>query len=173
MKKLFFDYIAAPDLEGFLKLREAVLSHDEFDPYSSELDEVDNLVAREEFERVVEVISSNLIPNHFLSPGAHLKLGFSHHKLGNRDRADAVKMISSALLHGIELTGDGSKEAPFLVTRTSDEYDYLFAHQLPLEGQSLQEKGDRNFDVMTVTGHQPIWFDVTDIYAILGKRSQG
>jgi non-ribosomal peptide synthetase component E (peptide arylation enzyme) len=30
------------------------------------------------------------------------------------------------LMRGIELTGDGSESAPFLVSRTSDEYDYLF-----------------------------------------------
>ena len=125
------------------------------------------------FEQVVETIAENLFPNHILSPGAHFRMGFAHHKLGRSKEAEMEHMIYFSLLRGIELTGDGSEGKPFLVSRTSDEHDWVFANELTFESQALMSKDDKTYDQITVAERDPIWFDITEIYAIMQRQFGG
>ena len=62
--------------------RALVLAHSDFDPYSLELEGENPLMEAGDWIRVIDTIAENPFPNHLLSPGAHLNLGFAHHKLG-------------------------------------------------------------------------------------------
>src|SRR4051812_37055286 len=110
MREQFMKFIEHPALESFMDVRRALLATDAFDPYSSELDDIQTLMAAGQWEEIVATVSKNLFPNHLLSPGAHLTLGFAHHKLGREQEAAMEQMISSGLIDGIKSTGDGTPE---------------------------------------------------------------
>ena len=170
MKEKFITYLQTPTLENFLSVREALLKTDKFNPYSDELDDVPARLESGDFKSVVEKIHRHLWPNHLLSPGAHFHLSFACHKLGQEQEAQAEYFIYGSLMRGIEQTGDGTPDKPFLVSRTSDEYDYLFAHRLSFAGQALMMKNGREFDVMSVEGRDSIWFDITEIKHIMERQ---
>jgi hypothetical protein len=107
--------------------------------------------------------------NLMLSPRAHQLLGFLHHKLGDEQRANMEMMIGIVCVEGILTTGDGSQESPYLVLRTSDEYDVLEHFEKQLQQQSLLHRDGRNFDRIECTDGTTYWFDITDAYNQLGK----
>ena len=172
MKKLFVDFLQAPTLENFLRVRESVLADAEFDPYTNAVDGVPKMMEAGEFEQALEQLKHALFPHMVMSPSAHLNIAFILHKLGREKDAAFEHHISEMLLKAIELTGDGTEERPFLVTRTSDEYDYLFAHELEAKLQAMAKSGDRECDVITVADGQQLWFDVTDIRKVLARRME-
>ena len=164
-------YIENPVLEEFLKLRAGVLFEPEFNPEADDLAPVEELVAGGKFAEVIERIRTAIWPNYMLSPGAHVQLGFSLQKEGREREANVERGIAALLLRGIELTGDGSENSPFLVTRTSDEYDYLFAKQLQFASYTEIEKDGRQLDCILVRDKGPLFFDVTDICQLGHRRS--
>ncbi|QIF02155.1 DUF4919 domain-containing protein [Roseimicrobium sp. ORNL1] len=174
LKKLFVEFLQAPTQENFLKVRNAVLATEEFDPYTDAIDGVPKMMEAGELEQALEVMKHALFPNLVLSPGAHLNIAFLLHKLGREKDAAFEHHISQLLQEAIEETGDGTEARPYLVTRTSDEYDYLFAHDLEAKGQALAKSpdGTREHDVLTTKDGGQIWFDVTDIRKVLARRME-
>ena len=172
MKKLFVDFLKAPTQENFLRLREAILADEQFDPYTDAIGGVPQLVEAGEFEEALERMKNALFPHLVLSPGAHLNIAFILHKLDREKDAAFEHHISQMLQKAIEETGDGTEARPFLITRISDEYDYLFAHELEGTSQALakSQDSDREYDVITEKGGKQIWFDVTDIRKVLARR---
>jgi hypothetical protein len=170
MRAQFFTYLEHPSLDSFMGLREAVLSAEGFDPYSCDLDDINALMESDQWEEVVATITKNLFPNHLLSPSAHLSLGFAYHKLGREKESGFEQLVYSALVDGIKSTGDGTAEQPYLVTRTSDEYDLLMVEDLRPTQQSLIHRDGREFDMMTLEDGREVWFDITEIKAILSRN---
>ena len=170
MREKLIDYARNPTPENFSDLREALFAQQEFDPYSSELDKVPELMNAGEFQAVVDLVRDNIFPNHFLSPGAHLNVAFACDKLGRSQEAEMEQAIAVLLLQGIAQTGDGSEEKPFKVTRVSDEYDFLFAHQLSMKSQALLERDSRSFDRLTLENGDELWFEITEIQDVLRSK---
>jgi hypothetical protein len=173
MREQFVEFLREPTLERFNGLRDIVLMTDGFDPYSTELDTVTAMMQAGDFEGVIRLINGCLWPSYFLSPSAHMNLAFAHHKTGDEQNAEMEHYIWSALLRGIELTGDGTAASPYIVLRTSDEYDMLEARELVFKGQALVSKDDRHFDVITVEDHDDVWFDITDAMRCLNSPLGG
>jgi hypothetical protein len=73
MKDLLIDFLKSPDRESYLSLRDAVVSSDQYEPYSFELEEVGKLLDAGELTEARERISASM-PNLLLSPRAHLML---------------------------------------------------------------------------------------------------
>ncbi len=170
MRENLIAYLQQPDLDNYLALRTAVMSHEDFNPYSMDLDKLDALMDTGDFQGAVDKIQSVMMPSYLLNPGTHLYLGFASHKLGNEESAELESMIYALLLKGMELTGDGSHEKPMLVSRTSDEYDYLSAHNLTFKGQALIEKDGKNYDVLTTEERGDVWFDITEVMGCLKRQ---
>ena len=82
-------------------------------------------------------------------------------------------LVAATCCEGILATGDGTKEKPYLVTRTSDEYDILQYLDKQFGGQALVSDGDRNFDVMTCSDGTELWFDITDPFKKLEESLGG
>ncbi|MDF1751374.1 MAG: DUF4919 domain-containing protein [Verrucomicrobiales bacterium] len=163
MKELFSAYLKNPTLDNFRSLRTAFISDKQFDPYSDELDGVGRLVHEARYEEAVNLIRKHLLPGYLLSPSAHMNLSIALGKLGKDDDAKVEKKIAGLLLSGIEMTGDGTPQAPFQVTRISDEYDYLAAYQLGFRQQSLEELNQRRLDRLELDNGKAVYFDVTDL----------
>ncbi|MGK0188105.1 MAG: hypothetical protein ACI9R3_003897 [Verrucomicrobiales bacterium] len=166
-------FIENPVLEEFLKLRAGVMVEPDFNPDSDHLASVDELVAAGQYGKVIDLIRDAIWPNFLLSPGAHVQLGYALQKEEREREANVERAIAALLLRGIELTGDGSESKPFLVARTSDEYDYLFAKQLQFASHTDVDSDGRQLDCILVREKGTIFFDVTDICSIRRSRSSG
>ena len=165
------DYIQNPVTEEFLKLRAGILSHPDFDPDDARLEPVEELVSIGEFGKVGELVREAMWPSFLLSPGAHVQLGFALQKLGQEREANVERALAALLMQGIESTGEGSEESPFLVLRTSDEYDYLFAKQLQFASHTEVKKEGRTLDCILARDHGPVYFDITDLCHVRESRS--
>lgn len=104
MQELLVRFLKGVSSENFLALRRAHL-------------------AREEFQEAHDLIREHMLLNYFMSPGIHLMLGFVLAKLGHEEESEFERFFGMRLMEGIESTGEGSEERPYLVTRSSDDYD--------------------------------------------------
>lgn len=170
MEALLRTFLQEGSRESFLALRTAHLSQENLDPYSTELDGAHALLGAEDYQRAHDLIAKHMVPNHFMSSGTHMTLAFALHKLGDEERAEFEGFLGTRLLEGIESTGDGTEKNPYLVTRTSDEYDLLSARELELEQQSLVERKGRQLDRMQTTSGETLWFDITEVMAIMQRN---
>jgi len=71
------------------------------------------------------------------------------------------------------MTGQGGERRPFLVTRTSDEYDFLiYRKQSPLI-QAQVERGARLLDRIETQSGEVFWFDITEIHELTQRIRPG
>lgn len=173
MREAFMSFIQEPTAEGYLQLRELAFEHPDFNPYGNETQAVDDLIEAGQFDEAVERAMELLIPDTLLSPMAHMRIAFAQEKLGNQEACDAERYIASALLHGIEATGDGTADRPYQISRVSDEYDLVSANGWTFQEQALRARDGREFDVITVAEREPIWFEITEIRQLLERRFGG
>ena len=168
MREELVQFIQSPSRETYLAFREKVISSDEYQPYSDEVDRAGKLYAEEKLEEARDAIQGGM-RNLILSPRAHQLLGLLNHKLGDEKSAQMEMMIGYACLEGIFATGDGSSEKPYIVVRTSDEHDIIEHFEKELKQQSLVRSGDKHLDRIECTDGSEYWFDITDAYNHLSQ----
>lgn len=166
MKQQYFEFIQSPGLETYLAIRQLVLSHPSFNPYSSDLSDLFALLEAGEYIQVQEGFS-RVMPNLLLSPRAHLIAAVAAENTGYEHVADVERHIAKVCTQGILSTGDGSAQSPYLVLRPSDESDVLnHLGEQPLQ-QSRKEVGGKHFDVIITTQDREIWFDISEAHGRL------
>tara|TARA_R110002096_G_scaffold403766_4_gene601372 strand:- start:7679 stop:8212 length:534 start_codon:yes stop_codon:yes gene_type:complete len=165
----FSQFINDPSQENFAELRNAHLQSG-YDPYSSELEGIDQLLKEAKFEEVVARIKQVMTPNFLLSPSTHLRLAAAYEGTGDQEKCELERAIGRALIKGIQESGKGTPEEPYKVTRTSDEYDLLYFEGLKFESQSLREVDGRRMDVLKTKEGREIWFDVSDLLAAIKAK---
>lgn len=170
MDQQFVHFLKHPDLENFLALRNALLAHPGYDPYSTELRGVDSLLQEDQPAEAEALLRSAMTPNHLISPGAHLRLSLAYQRLDRREEAQRERAIGMRCLEGILSTGDGTLAYPYLVTRTSDEYDVLLSQGQRFQSQALLREGARLVDRITAESGRDYHFDVTEIFQIAKGR---
>lgn len=163
MNNAFLAYLEKPKLDSFLAVRKQVLEHPSYAPYSEELEELSELVDAEDYEGVLLRLPS-VLPNLMLSPRLHLMLAYTHRRLGDNESADMESAVARTCIEGILMTGRGTEEEPWLVLRTSDEYDVLMFIDQRVDEQELIEKNDRMLDRLTCESGKVLWFDITVAY---------
>lgn len=168
MRDRFNEFLKAPSVETYLAVREALIASDGYQPYSNEFDTAGQLYEEGKLSEacgVMERAMSNLL----LSPRAHRMLSFLYFKEGNEEAAGMEYAIAESCLQGILATGEGSLEKPFLVVRTSDEYDVLEHFDKKLAQQSLRGGDSKRFDVISCVDGTEYVFDITDAYNQLSQ----
>lgn len=168
MKEELIKFIQSPDRESFLAFRGKVIASDEYNPYSDEIDQASELMEANKLEEALALLRDSM-KNLMLSPRAHQFLGFLHHKLGDDEAAQMELVVGKTCLDGLLSTGNGSREEPYVVLRTSDEYDVIEYFEKQFKQQSLVHEGDRHFDHIVCTDGSEYWFDITDAYDHLSK----
>jgi len=163
MKEGFFDFMMEPSKESFLASRKYIVEHEDYDPYSDDLDELNLLLDQEKYKEASEFSALNLI----LSPRAHLLKNYALDKLQNEQGAKAEHILAMRIMECIELTGDGSQASSYIVTRISDEKDMLLYLGEAMLSQALQSFENKYFDVITTQSGKTIYFDITDCYTRL------
>lgn len=160
MQQDFFQFIQEPSKEAFLKSRAYVINHADYDPYSDDLDTMEGLLDTGKFEEAAEYRNINVL----LYPKAHLYKSYALKKLNREDDAKSESVFAFIIMDCMELTGDGSKESPYIVTRISDERDFLMHLDEEFATQSLVTEEGKYFDMITTQSGRAIYFDITDCY---------
>src|SRR4051794_30704824 len=124
MRDEFLEFLREPSQVNFLAVRMMLLTHEAYQPYSDDLDRIHDLYNQQKFEEANSLCKESF-PNLLLSPRAHLLLALTAQKLGKEEEAEMEYFIFERCLEGIVGTGNGTEQKPYLVLRTSDEYDLL------------------------------------------------
>jgi hypothetical protein len=173
MHELFVAFLSNATLETFRAIRDPIVNHANYDGYSQDLRDMENAYAQKRFADVKSIFGSAQ-PNLLLSPGAHLLLSLALKEEGNAKGSDLERFICYRCVEGIQLTGDGTQARPYLVLRTSDEYDVLSALGKRLASQHLvHDEHGKSFDQMVCEDGTQLWFDITEMMNAMTRRLQG
>ena len=168
-----FEFLTDPTKETFLKCRELVINDPEYDPYSEDIENIQNLLNEGKFEEVIQYVNVNIL----LSPRAHIYKYFAYKELGDEKGRNIEMTIAQIIFECLEKTGDGTKESPYVITRISDERD-LIRHHLNKQdvSQNLVKDGNKIMDALTLDDGTQLYFDIKDPYQRLAfsfsKRNQ-
>jgi len=159
----FFNFISNPSEENFLKSREMIINHPAFNPYSADLEIIERFIDDSDFESAINYKNINIL----LSPTAHLMKGYAAKQLKDANTLKAEYEFAESILKCIKLTGDGSKEQPYIVTRVEDEYELLHSLKEKVSSQKLIIEEEKTFDLIKTESGKNIYFDITDCYTKL------
>lgn len=169
LKSEFVKAIQECNKVSYLNVAKALLNATDYLPYSTELNEANDLLERDLIINAKEVLKQGLTLNLLLSPSAHMTMAYIN-KLLDDERNQILEIeISQALLTCILSTGKGSKLAPYRVTRTTDEYDVLRHKELVMSKQELLSKNFKHFDILHCHDGSQLYFDITDIFCVQEK----
>lgn len=161
IRQAFGEFLVQPQEGQFEELRETIIAHENYSPYSDDLTRMIGADKAGEHESVF-VLFREQFPNLLLSPTAHRIMNHAHTALGREKEAQMEGAIAWRCLEGILSTGDGTREKPYRILRIQDEYEVLAYRQLEFKSQSLQEEGDRRYDLIATEDGSEVVFDVTD-----------
>lgn len=168
MRELFFEFVKAPSRNTYLAIHEAVVSSEQYNPYSQEMSSIQDLLDEERYEDARRSLSEAM-PNLLLSPRAHMLMGFIAEKTGDADGSQLERYFASACAEGILATGQGSKESPYVVLRTSDEHDVVQYLGKEFVSQALINEEPQHYDVITCADDSEFWFDISIPYNKLAQ----
>ncbi|WP_426477227.1 DUF4919 domain-containing protein [Chryseobacterium sp. CBSDS_008] len=156
-----FEFLTDPTKETFLKCRELVISDPEYDPYSEDIENLQDLLNEGKFEEVIRYANINIL----LSPRAHICKYFAYKELGDEKGRNIEMTITQIIFECLEKTGEGTKKSPYIITRISDERD-LVRHHLNKQdvSQNLVKDGDKIMDALTLDDGTQLYFDIKDPY---------
>lgn len=170
MMDTFFQFITDTTKENFMSSQQIVFKNNGYNPYSKDIDTIKDLLDKSCFQEAIDFDNINTL----LSPRAHLYKHFALKKMGKEKNAQAELILAQKIMESISLTGDGSKEHPYIVTRISDERDMLMYFEESFGSQKLSHNQDRSFDIISCKSGKDIWFDITTPYsAMKAKLNKG
>jgi hypothetical protein len=166
MREQLIALLKSPTRENYLALWERVTTRPDFAPYVRDLDQAQRLIESERYLEADQLLNAVRI-RYVLSPRFHFQKQKVLAQLGDRQASEAEQAIGFACIDGLLAVGDGSRDRPYFVTSTNDEYYVLGALDLRSVEQSLAKEIDRVFDVHVCDGGREIYFDITRVYGAL------
>lgn len=163
MTNTFFDFITDPSL--FQNSQQTVFSHPDYNPYSDDVETIENLFLEKKFQQVIDYKNINI----YLSASAHLYRYLSLTELKDEEGAKAEMILFTQILEGLATTGDGSRDNPIRVTRISDEKDFILYKQERMVNQRLVYDAGKVLDVIGTEGGTDYYFDITVPYKQMQK----
>ncbi|WP_111684154.1 DUF4919 domain-containing protein [Winogradskyella tangerina] len=156
----FFKFILETNKENFTNSQKEIFSDKDYNPYSNDLEVLEEFLSTQQFDKAVAFNNINLL----LSPRAHFYKNYALEKLGKEKDAQSELVFAHKIMEGICTTGDGTEENPYLVTRISDERDILSYLSEEKESQMLVQKDGKYFDLLNCKSGKAIYFDITTPY---------
>ncbi len=168
--KLMDRYAQEQTAGRFLELQQAIADSSDYAPYTQLLGrEAHDLLNGGHYEKAIEHLMS-MMPNWLLNPGIHRMLSFAHDKVGSEGKAEFERNFAGLAMQGLLSTGDGSREKPYRVLHTRDEYDLLAYLGKEPSRQSLVPQGRWRFDRIECKDGTEVWFDITFPFSHLSKH---
>lgn len=165
-------FLEAPTARSYRRVREALLDEltdkalacDSLPPDLSAvvLAELADLLATGEYA-VLARRTEELQPAWALSPRVHFYAAVAADERDDAEGAELERFLFQSCLEGILATGDGTANAPYLITYLSDEYDVLAALGLDPQSQRLTEQRGILFDVIRCVDGEEVWFELTGV----------
>ncbi|MFY0629402.1 MAG: DUF4919 domain-containing protein [Flavobacteriaceae bacterium] len=118
---------------------------------------------KEEYDKAIAFNDVNSL----LSPRVHLMKNYAYTKKGMPDEAGFELLFAQKILENICLTGDGSKEDPYLVLRVQDERDVLNFLGEKFRMQALCKGEGFVYDSIQTESGKSFYFDITECYSKL------
>jgi hypothetical protein len=153
------NFLEAPTARGYRRVRDALRDEAFADCPAGELAGLAALSTAGEHLAVLERYDQ-MQPAWSLSPRVHFYAALAADHLGDEATAELERFVFQACLEGILATGDGSAEAPYLITYLSDEYDVLTALGLAPRAQSLVDRRGLLCDVVKCVDGAEVWFEL-------------
>lgn len=160
MTDTFFDFIMNTTNENFTSSQNEVFSHPNYNPYSDDLDILEDFLDKNELSKAIEFNNINII----LSPRAHLYKNYALNKMNQEKEAKSELILAQKIMEGISLTGNGTIKMPYIVTRISDQKDMLRYFQEEFKSQNLVNNENKIFDLIQCNSGKEIYFDITTPY---------
>jgi hypothetical protein len=160
MKDDFFQFLLEPSKEAFLRSRKTVVEHADYNPYGLAMDTLLDLLVQNEFQQVVDSTDINLL----LSPRAHSYKFRAYKELGMEKEAEMEALFARRIVECILLTGEGSKDEPYVVCSVQDQRDVLGFLREEQTLQSLIRDENKIYDKIETSSGKTFFFDITDVY---------
>jgi hypothetical protein len=165
----FQRFIRAAAPGNFLRLRETAATSSSYEPDGGKPADADEFLARGNFSQAGATLRA-FMPNYLLNPGIHTRMASVRNGLSDRTGAWAESDLAKRCIAGIRSTGAGSRERPYLVLHSDDEYDILESYSKKSSGQTLFLNASQAYHRHDCEDGDPVWFDVTISYTILTRR---
>lgn len=139
----------------FFTLRMAYTHTKDYSPYGNSAS--DSLKRVTQFIDSIKYNSAILMINkiheiEYVNIPSHLYLGYIYDQLGDSIKSQFHYMIYDELLNSIYQSGDGrTPQTAYIVISTKEEYQFLNWFNLQFHSQSLIDKDEYSFDLMSVT----------------------
>ncbi|MCB9128762.1 MAG: DUF4919 domain-containing protein [Ardenticatenales bacterium] len=153
-------YWTESNRENYLELQREIQRTANYSPYSTAMGDISRALAAKDYPAVIGQLRP-LLPGAFMSPSFHDTLAVAHMELGDEVRALREARYAQLALRGIALTGDGSKEKPYIVLRVQDEYDMLNQLEKVSVRQQLVQADGKMMDQHICDDGSSIWFDIS------------
>jgi hypothetical protein len=167
----FLDFLQNPTGESYIRLADLMAKSPDYDPYSNEIRSLEHLIETQQFAEIMKQIPE-IMSRWVLNPRIHMIGSMAASRMGDETTAKMEGMIALGCLRGIEATGDGTRERPFVVTYTTDEYDLMMSRDKEAKGQMLVDEGGKPCDVMRFEDGSEMWFDISRPYSVMQRRKE-
>ncbi|UCH84304.1 MAG: DUF4919 domain-containing protein, partial [Candidatus Latescibacterota bacterium] len=167
--KSFFEFVENPTGAHYRTILDNLAATPEYRPYAGYIEQIQGLLDSEDYEKAYEACQRSKATL-LLSPELHMLAGYAAREMGDDELFNLERVITSACVRGILDTGDGTKDEPYVVSVTGDEYFILEVLKKTFESQELVEDGDRYMDLIKTTDGTEIYFDITKPYQNLQKQ---
>lgn len=158
-------FVAQPSRENYLAAREELLASSPRTLDAAELDSLSLLADANDVQGLSEALE-HLPPIAALVPRVHYYAALAAEVRKDEQDLELERMLLVICLRAILMTGDGSEEAPYVVSAASDELDLLDELDLSPSSQSLVHRGDSVYDVILCQDGSEIWFDASAMVRI-------
>jgi hypothetical protein len=122
--EVFAAFVKRPIQEAFLLLRTLLINLPPYQPYTNEIQRVEELFEEGQFPKA-RAAANKTMPNYLLTPRIHLIAALTADKQEDYEARETERMAYQACIEGILGTGDGTEASPYLITHVTDEYDIL------------------------------------------------
>jgi hypothetical protein len=169
MLREFEAFAKSPTPANFLAARAALLSRSQRPLTAEDLSRLLNLLAGGDPAAVSQAIDE-LPPIAALSPAVHAVAARAAEAAGSDEDCQLERFLLLTCLEAILQSGEGTEDAPYIVTCTTDERHVCEMLGLVPRSQALTNRRATALDVVECDTGVTIWFDVSGLVPLPGLK---
>jgi hypothetical protein len=146
--------------EAFSALREAVAQSPEFDPSSTELNTIVQMLEQGNVNESKDLFKT-VVPNWLMTPHVHRMAAFIYSKGCQRSNAEREIFLSNLLQQGILASGNGTEAHPYLILHPEDTKDVLAHFKKSVTEETTVEQDGKQLVCVQCADGARLWFDRT------------